>query len=82
MQVAIAGVPGPLGRVDNSRDARCVAEVGRVDHLLDPGRECALDGPLCSIDLAQQRRGELGPTELDGELAGRRAGAVLAAQDR
>ena len=48
VQVAIAGVSRPLGRVDDPGDALGVAEVGRVDHLLDPGRECALDGPAAA----------------------------------
>src|ERR687895_509792 len=65
---------GP-GSVDDAGDAVSVAEIGCVDHLLDPGRERALDRPALLIELMQQRRGEVGPTELDGELAGREEAA-------
>ena len=80
VQVAIAGVSRPLGRVDHPGDALCVAEVGRVDHLLDPGHEGALHRAALRVDLAQQRRGKLGLTELYRQLAGRQQAPRLAAQ--
>jgi hypothetical protein len=75
LQVAIAGVPSPLGRLDDPRRAVSVAEVGRVDHLLHPSRARALDRQLLLADLAQQPRCELRLTKLDGKLARREESA-------
>src|SRR5947209_12061345 len=80
VQVAFARVSRPLGSVDDPGDALGVAEVGRVDHLFDPGHECALDGPALLIDLAQQRCGELRLAEVDGERGPPRGGVVPGAE--
>jgi len=75
VQVAIAGGSGPLGGIHDPGDARLVAEIGRVDHLLDPCRAGALDRSAVVIDLAQMRRSELGLAEFDGEFAHREEAA-------
>ena len=75
MQVAIAGAPGPLGRVDDPGDSRGVAESGGLIISSIQAARARSTGPLVLIDLAQQRRRELGLPELDGEL-GRREEAA------